>query len=114
MLTLLYGYSLARTILPLTRWPKKPGELLRIVSIKLIGFIDALPIFEGFYDRNAHICLKRDNPEAQKRLWLHYFDRTPYHGFNPWSGMNGLEGGVFEELDSYTTENVINTGLTKV
>src|SRR2546430_2925385 len=44
-------------------------------------FIDALAISDGFNDRDALIRLKCDDPEAQKRLWLHHIDRTPHQGF---------------------------------
>jgi hypothetical protein len=40
-------------VLPLIHWSEELGELLPIVSIKLIVFIDALSISDGFNDRDA-------------------------------------------------------------
>jgi hypothetical protein len=110
----LQGYSLAKLILPLTGGPKERGFLVRIVSIKLIALIDALPISEDFDDRDALISLKCDDPEAQKWLWLHYIYGTPHQGFESWPSVNRLECSAFEQFDPHATENVISVGLTEV
>src|SRR5713101_1231415 len=77
-LTLLYCYCVTKVILPFIHWSEEFGELLFIFPIKPIVFIDTLSISDGFNDRDALIRLKCDDPEAQKRLWLHHIDRTPH------------------------------------
>ena len=67
-----------------------------------------------FDDRDALISFKRDDPEAQERLWLHHVNRTPHQGFEPWLCVSGCESGVFKQFDLHTTENVISVGLPEM
>ena len=66
ILTLMLPYCnrITKMILPLIHWSEQLGELLPIVAMKLIVFIDAPSISDGFNDRDALIRLKGDDPEA--------------------------------------------------
>src|SRR5436305_409443 len=77
-LALLYYHRITRVILPFIHWSEELGELLPIVSIKPIVFIDALSISDRFNYRDALIRLKCDDPQAQKRLWQQHIDRAPH------------------------------------
>ncbi len=77
-LTLLYCYDITEVMLPFIHWSEESGELLHIVCIKSIVFIDALSISDGFNDWDALIRFKCNDPQAQKRLWLNHIDRAPH------------------------------------
>src|SRR5581483_8690472 len=94
--------------------PKELCELLCIVHIELIMFIDTLPISDVFSDRYALISFHGDDPEAQKRLWLHHINWTPHQGFEAGAGMDGFESGMFKQFDLHAAENGIAIHLTEV
>src|SRR5258708_5872966 len=113
-LTLLYGDYITKDILPLMRCSKDPGKLLSIDAIKWIGFINAPSIFHGFNDRDALICLKGNDPQAQERVWLHCLNGTPHDGLELASRVKGFESSMFKQFDLNLTKNILTLVLSEV
>jgi hypothetical protein len=111
---LLYHDGLTRVAICLTGRPKERGSLLRIISVKGIGFIDALPTSDSLDNGDTFIREKGDHPEAQKWLWLHDHNRTPDRGFVPRLRVSGLKGDVFEQFHTHATKDVIGSGFSEV
>src|SRR5436190_17562856 len=111
--TIFNCYALAKMICTLASWSKERYELVLIASIERKVFIEALPLSNGFRDRNALIGLKGNNPQAQKLLWLYYLNRTPHHGLEAWPSMNSFKSCTFEQFDLHLAQKTIGVTLTE-
>src|SRR6266487_5871169 len=89
---------ITKLILTCMSWPKELCEIVLIIPIDLVMFIDPLPISDVFSDSYTRISLKRDDPETQKRLWLHYNNRTPDQSLATWSSANSFESSALEQF----------------
>ncbi len=98
MLMLLNGDCLTKLILTYMNWSKELYQIMSILHIDLIMLIDALSISDVFSDSYTLTSLKRDDPETQKRLWLHHINRTPDHSFEIWSSVHRFESSVFKQF----------------
>src|SRR5260370_268104 len=104
-LMLLNGDRLTKLILTGMNWSKELYQRVSIVHIEHIVLIDALSISEVFSDSYTFISLKRDDPETQKRLWLHYIKRTPNYGLEIWSSVHRSQSSMFKQFDLNSAEN---------